>query len=205
MKTKLLALALALSFAMPLSVSATSIDEGSTLGAEIRAEIEELKAYRQELSDKVDNGEMTEEQAHEAFKAALDELKALKEAYFEEKIAAAKAKYETLAENNPELAEAIQTRWEGFREARETRKAECQALRESLASGEITREEFKTGLSEARMGFKNKRMEHKNEFRGFIKNRNAERDDHRGRGWDDKKDEDDESDDDDDDDDDGEE
>ena len=192
MKTKLLALALALAFVMPLTVSADEDTTGDTVvsetedatvsdaAAEIRAEIQELKAYLADLREQVKNGELTQDEAKEAWKAAVAELREKKDALFQGLMDHAKEKYDRLAENNPELAEAIKNRFEGFKAARQERHERFKELRESLGEGEMTRDEFRSGVREAGQEFRAKRAENAEEFHGFIEGRREQLREKRG-------------------------
>ena len=174
MKKKLLALAIALTFFMPLAVSAdetTTDSEVTDPVTEIRAEIQELRNYLQELKDQVENGELTKDEAHELWQTAVAEVREKKQALFDARMEEAKVKYEQLAENHPELADALRTRFEGFREARQIRNTKAKELRESLKNGDITRAEFRLDIQDTQLEFKARRNERKQEFRGFIKDR----------------------------------
>ena len=193
MKMKLLALLMVFAFAIPLAVRAddtatetdpatdtVTTDTASDPVAELRAEIQDLKDYLQELKDQVESGELTKEAAQEAWQTAIADIREKKQALFEGKLAEVKVKYDQLAENDPELAEAIKARFEGFKAAREARHAKAQELRDSLSNGNITRNEFKTHVKEAQQEFKAQRLERREQFRDFIQGRRGTRGGNRG-------------------------
>ncbi|MBN2306646.1 hypothetical protein JXD20_01560 [Candidatus Peregrinibacteria bacterium] len=180
MKTKLLALALALTFVMPVTALAEDAPAATDPVDEIRAEIQELRNYLTELREQVQNGELTKEEAKEAWKTTLAEIREKKEALFQDMMDKAEQKYENLAENNPELAEAIRNRFEGFTAARTERHERFKELRESFDNGEMDRGQYRLGIREAHQEFKAKRLEHKEQFRSFIQDRREQLRERRG-------------------------
>ena len=148
MKTKLLFIALLTAIVMPFSVHADENTNNSEIGAEIKAQIEELKELRQDLRTQIEEGSITKEEAKEAWLAALAEARAEKEAYFAEKLGEVKGKFTRLSETHPELAERLEERFAEVKDDREDRKAKYEELRGALKNGEITREEFREALRE---------------------------------------------------------
>lgn len=152
---------------MPLAANADETGEGPEVGAEIKAQIQELREEHQELKAQVEAGDITKEEARESWKASLAEIRAAKEAYFADRMENMKEKYENLAENHPELAERIRNRFEKKQEERETRNAERKTLHESLRSGEIDMDTYKERVGELRAAWREGRQEDRENFAEF--------------------------------------
>lgn len=171
MKTKLLTLALALAFMVPMSVNADDTATDTTINTEIKAELDALKTLGQELRAQIDAGEITLDEARATWREEMEKVRELKHEYFSERLEDARVRYEGLAENNPELAEKIKERFETMRTEREADMKERQALRDSLAAGEISGDEFREQMKGLRNELRENRRERANDWKEWRQER----------------------------------
>jgi hypothetical protein len=109
--------------------------------ADIRNQIADLKEEHKELRAAVEAGELTREEAIDMWSEKIAEIRNLKEALFDSRIENLNERYEAIAQNNPERAEALEQFLTGMMERRETVKVEREALHAAVKAGEITRAE----------------------------------------------------------------
>lgn len=117
----------------------------------LRAEIQELRIKHKDYKSQVIAEELTREEAIELWKKDLDTFRAKKDQFFINKMGELKGRYEKLAKNFPEKANAIKARWEEKYQQREQRRTEHKKLLQQRRSGEITPGEFKNSLKEQKV------------------------------------------------------
>ena len=149
-----------------------------TDAADIRAQIADLKEEHKEMRAQVEAGELTKEEAIDMWSEKVQELRTLKDQLFDGRVEKLNERYEAIAKNNPERAEALQDFISEMKERRESVKAEREALHAAIMAGEITREEAreqKKALYEQRKAEREEMREEFKERKEVFKAENAEK------------------------------
>lgn len=153
--------------ALTLSTSSVSAIETD---AELAVRISALRTAYVELKAEVDAGTLTQEEARAQWQLLIDEVRAEKEAFFEEKRAQIEVRLEAVEEKNPERAALIKQRIDAMKERQEERAEKRVELRAQIESGEITRQE----ANKVRVDFVKDQHEQYLELRANLKDQRLE-------------------------------
>ena len=146
------------------------------LGVPVFAQMEgfDISALAQELGDEhaalleqVEAGEITKEEAYNAWQELVDELRTEKDKYFNNRMEAIQEKIEMIAEKNPERAAVLEEKMTTAQERRQERTQMRSQIREQVQSGEITREQARVRFGELQSEAQQTRIMLREDATGF--------------------------------------
>jgi hypothetical protein len=154
--TQLLLLSLV---ALPMFTTFAEVSEPT----DVKAAIESLRAEKDEIRSQVEDGTITKEEARALWSTKMEELKILKDAQFDQKMAKLQTKFAERAAENPAEADAINDRLARitsfFTNQRASSKALNEEMKAKIENGEITREEAREMRKVSRAEQKGERKE----------------------------------------------